>query len=150
MAELPVGYLPASYLPLNYLSFTLSQPLVDTDLFAAVPTVSVSRQSSVLQRSSDGFVHVLVSCSALADGAVVDPSIYTVSMAITQQDPQVGDWRAADWLKRTASPAGSYARVPVGPTIGLTLLPGYYRVYVRVVVGPDTIVLRAADVLLVE
>lgn len=150
MAELPAGYLPANYLPAGYIPLAQAQALVDIDLFAASPLISISKQSSVLQRSSDGFAHVLISCSGLVDGSVFDPSIYPVSMAILQQDPQAGDWRAADWLRRTASPAGSYARVPVGPTIGLILLPGYYRVYVRVIVGPDTIVLRAADVLLVE
>ena len=122
---------------------------LDVCLLAGPPLCSVYPPGSTLDSSSDCFVHLNIAATDSIDGTVVDLTSYSVSMAVVVEEPNELDWVEAEWISRTASPVGSYARVPLGPTVGRVLSQDYYRVYARINVDPQKLVTRGSDMLVV-
>jgi hypothetical protein len=123
---------------------------LDLDVPSSPPLVAISTGGTVLQGGGSEWVHVLLTGTASDTGRPVDLTQYPVYLAITPGDPAPGDFLAATWLTRTADPAGTYARLLVGPVGALALAAGRYRVYVQVVAPGLTIRRRAAGFLVVE
>ncbi len=121
----------------------------DLDIAAFAPVGDIVRQAGVLWASSDDFLHVLVVATASLDESPVNLAGASIEMAAVRAFPQEGDWQAATWLVRTADPAGTYARLAVGPS-GFSLLPGCYWVYVRIMLGGQVFVRRALGTLRVQ
>ena len=92
----------------------------------------------MLSASSTEYIHAPLSATDTGNGASVDLTAYPVSLALTQGGTPV--FVVATWLQRTATPAGTYAHLLVGPGGSQTLTPGCWRVYSRLTLGVETCV----------
>jgi hypothetical protein len=89
--------------------------------------------------------YVRVQVAATASGAAVDPTSDTVSMAFLPSSaaPASGDWKSASWeTDATVTPTVYRARCLVGPGGAVTLTPGTYTVWVKIVDSPETPIKR--------
>ena len=70
-------------------------------------------------------------------GGSLDTPVEIAVVAVTVEEPAVGDWKTADvW-------DGAVAKLLIGPGGTLTLADGAYRVWVRVTATPEIPVLRS-------
>jgi hypothetical protein len=88
---------------------------------------------------------VRVKVAAKLNGASVNPTADTVTMAFMSGSatPTSGDWKTASWdTDPTTSPPTYRARCLVGPAGTVTLTPGLWNVWVKVVDSPEVPVLH--------
>lgn len=100
--------------------------------------------------SAGALMYVKVAVTGLKAGVVVNPTIDVVQMAFVAPDtsPGVGDWKAAVWEVNAAS--GQYdACCLVGPSGTVTLTPGTYDVWAKVIDNPEIPVIEG-DKLVIE
>jgi hypothetical protein len=72
---------------------------------------------------------------------ITNPTTSAVSMAFlaSTANPGTSDWQVGSWY---TSPAGAYyAQCLVGPTGTITLAPGRYYRWIKIVAAPQTIIL---------
>ncbi len=92
--------------------------------------------------------YVRVSVAAAVNGTDIDPTGDTVQMAFVPQGavPAVSDWKTASWeTDATVQPPIHYVRAVVGPTGIITLTPGVFDTYVKVVDNPELPVKNAGQ-----
>ena len=85
------------------------------------------------------YVQTLVTQDMTPD--ITNPTTGTVSMAFlaSTANPGTSDWQAGSWY---TSPAGAYyAQCLVGPSGVITLAPGNYYRWLKIVFAPQTIIL---------
>lgn len=92
-----------------------------------------------LSSLSTEYVQAPVTAGMVPD--ITNPTTGTVSMAFltSNANPQTSDWQTASWY---TSPVGGYfAQCLVGPTGAITLAPGVYYQWIKIVLAPQTIVI---------
>lgn len=89
--------------------------------------------------------YVKTQVTGVVDGATVNPTSGTVSMAFSTigSDPANADWKSGSWETRASK---YFARCLVGPGGVGALAKGVYEVWVKIVYGSETVV-KAAGVL---
>lgn len=112
-------------------SLTLKAPLADVE--AGLPGILWG---------GEGYVHVLTSAKGNADGGDVDYTSLPPRLAVVPADAKDSDFVDGDWLTRTTTPAGTYARLYVED-----LRRGSYFVSVQITVGGQTITRQAPGTL---
>ena len=101
--------------------------------------------------ASDPVRSVLITILTLEqdDGTPIDPVAggLPVSVAFTPvgMSPDGATWLTADWV--TAVDGSFRARCQVGSAATGALTPGFYRAYVQVISGTETLTVPAADIL---
>lgn len=104
--------------------------------FAAIP--SISHLSTTYLRCS---------VTATENGVRVDPTGSTIQFAflLTEDDPVAGDWVNGSW-----ETAGEiyYARCLVGSGGDIDLAEGTYKVWVKLVIGVETLVRPVGELLI--
>jgi len=88
--------------------------------------------------------YIRVSVSATDQGLSVDPTSSSVSFAFlaSGEIPEDDDWKSGDW--ETAN--NEYlARCLVGPDGSATLVAGTYKVWLKIVLAPETIIESVGD-----
>jgi hypothetical protein len=88
---------------------------------------------------STEYVQTLVTQDMTPD--ITNPTTGAVSMAFlaSTANPGNSDWQTGSWY---TSPAGGYyAQCLVGPTGAITLAPGRYYQWIKIVAAPQTIIL---------
>jgi hypothetical protein len=88
-----------------------------------------------LAASSTEFLHIAVTGP---DGVTVTDTAPEVAVIAGAGNPATSDWVAGEWTD------GTTARLLVGPDGGaVTLTPGDYKVWLKVVGGAETVVRRS-------
>lgn len=87
-------------------------------------------------------VYVKSRIMATKNGSVYNPTSDVIEVAFKGlgASPAAPDWHAAAW--ETAGTGVYYARLLVGPTGGLVLAAGTYRMWVRVTDSPEVPVIE--------
>lgn len=103
--------------------------------------------SGMFQLSTLATTYVRVPVYADQLGAVVNPTSYTVQMALISgpDNPGSGDWKAASW---TTTAQGQYvAQCLVGPSGTVTLTAGLtYNVWIQIAASPETVVINTGQI----
>jgi hypothetical protein len=108
---------------------------------------------SVLRISSLATEYVKAPISAVVNGVVTDPTgdVVEFSFKPIGTTPGAADWTAGSWETTGAgATAVFYARCLVGPSGNVTLALGTYIVWVRISASPQTIVLQAGTLEIVD
>lgn len=96
----------------------------------------------VVRLSAQATEYVRVQTYAEENGAAVDPTVFSVTMAFptTGVDPVSGDYKTASWeTDATTTPLTRYVRALVGPTGGVvSLSKGRYDIWVKITAGAET------------
>ncbi len=124
------------------LQITLSSGQPDIRLTLEVPQGDIGASAPGILWGGEGYVHVLVFAKSGQDDASVDYTSLPPRLAVVRADAQDSDFVDGDWLTRTATPTGTYARLYVEG-----LRRGAYYVYVQITVGGQTITRRAPGTL---
>lgn len=109
----------------------------DMSVTPGPPILSFADDGATLEAGATEWMHALLSGADNATGLPLDVAALIlagdVSLAVTlNADPAGGDWHPAAPLRR---PEGVYARLLIGPAGTVTLVPGKWRVYVRLVIA---------------
>lgn len=103
-------------------------------------------------RPATSLEYVAVNVSAKEAGAFINPTSDTVTMAFTLNgdDPVSADFKSASWeTDSTTNPDTYTALCLVGPSGAVTLTPGSYSVWVKVVDTPETPIIPVNGLLVV-
>jgi len=91
--------------------------------------------------------YIKVPVNVKKNGVYVNPTADTVSMAFLSTKtavPTVGDWKASSWEPGLGHVY--YIRCLVGPSGVITLTPGFYWVWIRIVDSPETPVRQVGSI----
>jgi hypothetical protein len=95
-----------------------------------------------LSQASTEYVRVPVFASTA--GQPVNPTSYAVSMAFTTAYAAPTEWETASW---DTTQVGTYvAQCLIGPTGQVTLTPGTYYVWLKILASVETVIEPAGEV----